>query len=403
MSPDRASCSTRCGIGVCGGGSRSTLRRRTDRAWARSAGRPSSAGSRLATPLPQLALGRAPASRRRGRPSRGRRRRRRARAGCASAGSRRRPGRRSAGVRPSSRSRQRGQPGRHLVDRRRGDDQDAEDGEQHQQRHHDVRPSAAGRAAGWTRRSRWRRRRTGAREASPSSGCGLPLAMWTMPREPKPSASQPITCRPAGPLCSGSRMLRHPMSTSITGTSQPTLPTEPDTTVRPTSMTPPGSCHQTAAAATTASPIRKSPTPSRRCSGSRSRAAPPILRAPAPTPWAVAIQVARDAAAERAEAARDRTAGRCGRHAVLDGGSVRWTSWLPSSTRSGCSACGYSVIGSSSLLVSSRRTGTRTCSCSATPAGKTYGSPWWKARPQSHQSHGPHGCVSPLSRPREAV
>ena len=113
-----------------------------------------------------------------------------------------------------------------------------------------------------------------------------------MPSEPKARASQPITCRPAGPLCSGSRMLRHPMRTSITGTSQPTLPTDPDTMVRTTSMAPPGSCHQTAAAATTASPIRNSPTPSRRCSGSRSRAAPPILRAPAPTPWAEAIQVA---------------------------------------------------------------------------------------------------------------
>ena len=35
-------------------------------------------------------------------------------------------------------------------------------------------------------------------------------------------------------------MLRQPMRTSITGTSQPTLPTEPDTTVRATSMAPPG-------------------------------------------------------------------------------------------------------------------------------------------------------------------
>ena len=36
---------------------------------------------------------------------------------------------------------------------------------------------------------------------------------------------------------------------------------------------------------------------------------------------------------------------------------------------------------------------TWTCSCSANPAGKTYGSPWHQRRPPSHQSHGSHGRV----------
>ena len=36
----------------------------------------------------------------------------------------------------------------------------------------------------------------------------------------------------------------------------------------------------------------------------------------------------------------------------------------------------------------------RTCSCSANPAGKTYGSPRHHPRQSSHQSHAPHECVS---------
>src|SRR5690349_19463911 len=57
-------------------------------------------------------------------------------------------------------------------------------------------------------------------------------------------------------------------------------------------MTPPGSCHHTAAATTIARPKRKSPTPSRRWSGSRSRADCPIDRATAPTAWAMPSQTA---------------------------------------------------------------------------------------------------------------
>ena len=89
--------------------------------------------------------------------------------------------------------------------------------------------------------------------ASPRAGCGLPAAMCTMPSTPKASAAQPMSWRPAGPLRSGSRMLRSPMNSSISGTSQPTLPTEPATMVRIVSIGPPGSCHHTAAAAMTAS------------------------------------------------------------------------------------------------------------------------------------------------------
>src|SRR5690349_3087401 len=57
-------------------------------------------------------------------------------------------------------------------------------------------------------------------------------------------------------------------------------------------MTPPGSCHHTAAATTIARPKRNSPTPSRRCSGSRSRADCPIDRATAPSAWAMPSQTA---------------------------------------------------------------------------------------------------------------
>src|SRR6476469_3016890 len=113
-----------------------------------------------------------------------------------------------------------------------------------------------------------------------------------MPSTPKDMAAQPTTWRPAGPLCSGSRMLRQPTQTSASGTRKPTLPTEPSTTVRAASMIEPGSCHQTAAAETTARPKRKSPIPSRRCSGSRSRAVCPMLRAVAPRAWAMASQTA---------------------------------------------------------------------------------------------------------------
>ena len=76
------------------------------------------------------------------------------------------------------------------------------------------------------------------------------------------------------------------------------------------SIRPPGSCHQTAAATTTASPNRNSPTPSRRCSGSRSWAVRPILRATAPTAWAMPSQIAAIPRPSAANSRTDRTAPR---------------------------------------------------------------------------------------------
>ena len=175
---------------------------------------------------------------------------------------------------------------------------------------------------------------------------------------------------PAGPpgrCARGSRMVRQPTYNSISGTSQPTLPTEPDTTVRAPSMTEPGSCHHTAPATTTASPTTKSPAPSRRCSGSRSRAAPPTLRAAAPTAWAdrqprhgQGPAEGAGRAAGPAPAPSARPGARCARSAH---GCARTSPELV--------CCGwYSGIG-----CSSRPCCLGTCSCSATPAGKTYGSP----------------------------
>ncbi len=127
---------------------------------------------------------------------------------------------------------------------------------------------------------------------SPRCGRGMPLAMCTRPSTPNSSAAQPMICRPAGPLLSGLRRLRQATKHSSSGTNQPSRPTEPLTTVRMPSPTPPGSCHQTAAATTTAAPIRNSPAPSRRCSGSSSRAVCPTLRTVAPRTWATPSQTA---------------------------------------------------------------------------------------------------------------
>ena len=122
----------------------------------------------------------------------------------------RRP-RRRASTRPSSRSRRARQPGRDLVDRRRGDDQDAEDREQHQQRHHDVRRAQqveqqarddeADGAAGLLEVARRRR----------AAGCGLPLAMCTMPSTPKRERgpADDLAAR-RGRCARGSRMVRQP-------------------------------------------------------------------------------------------------------------------------------------------------------------------------------------------------
>ena len=113
---------------------------------------------------------------------------------------------------------------------------------------------------------------------SGSPSCGLRVCRWRCARcraRRTAARSSRSTWRPAGPLASGSRRLRQPTKQSSSGTSQPSMPTEPATTVRVKSTEPPGSCHHTAAAATTARPTRNSPAPSRRCSGSSSRAVCP--------------------------------------------------------------------------------------------------------------------------------
>ena len=101
-----------------------------------------------------------------------------------------------------------------------------------------------------------------------------------------------MTCRPAGPVASGSRMIRQAARHRSSGTSQATMPTEPATTVRTPWPRSPGSCHHTAAAVTTAVPTRNSPRPSRRCAGSSSRAWWPTERTSAPTACESASQAA---------------------------------------------------------------------------------------------------------------
>ena len=107
--------------------------------------------------------------------------------------------------------------------------------------------------------------------------------------------------------------------------SRPCRPS-PATTVRAASMTDPGSCHQTAAATTTAEPKRKRPTPSRRCSGSRSRAVCPMLRATAPSAVRDRQPDRGDAAEEHGEEPRATGPGplRTARGAGRFGAGARW-------------------------------------------------------------------------------
>ena len=116
--------------------------------------------------------------------------------------------------------------------------------------------------------------------------------MWTMPSRPKRERrpADDLSTR-RGRCARGRAGCASPAYSTKNGTSQPTLPTAPAIIWRRNSITPPGSCHHTAAATTRARPIRKRPAPSRRCSGSRSRAERPMERATAPTVWAMASQI----------------------------------------------------------------------------------------------------------------
>ena len=273
--------------------------------------RPRRSGCALLAALLDLAVLEHRASRTPGRPSRGRCRRRAERPRRVRIGWVGSPSSSSASGRcgrAAGRGARRSRVG-HLVDRRRGDDQHAEERRAAPAAAPRRTACASGRAAGWRRRSRPRRRRLAGGSVSPLTGCGLPLAMCTMPSTPKAQrgpadrpGGRPGRCGRGRAGCASRR------STSTSGTNQPTLPTEPATMVRVTSMTAPGSCHQTAAATTTARPNRNRPTPSRRCSGSRSRADRPMLRAVAPRRVGDRQPDGGQAVSERAEGARDRSA-----------------------------------------------------------------------------------------------
>ena len=152
--------------------------------------------------------------------------------------------------------------------------------------------SRAGRSAAWPPRTRSPRRPAAAGGCRRARGSARRWRCARGPRTPKSSAVQPTTWRPAGPLRSGSRRLRHATKHSRSGTNQAMRPTEPATTARTASASPPGSCHHTQAATTTASPTSIRPAPSRRCSGSSSPAVCPTRRTADPMACATPSQAA---------------------------------------------------------------------------------------------------------------
>ena len=286
MSPESASCSTRSGSGVCGGGSRSAGRGLLDHRRGPVRLRGLGVVRALAAAAPALAVlqhravvGRVAHQRvdlagdiEVGTPAAARRPLRRGLVRRLVAVAAQRP---VAG---------RGQPRGHLVERGGGDDQHAEEARAAPAAAPRRTACAAGRGGARRRRSRSRRRPRAAvrRRRGPAAGCPWRCGRCRAPR--RPSAAQPTTWRPAGPLCSGSRRLRQPTTTqrSAAPASRPCR-REPVTTTRTAPISGPPSCHQTAAAETTARPNMSSPTPSRRCSGSRSRAPWPMPRATAPS------------------------------------------------------------------------------------------------------------------------
>ena len=198
MSPDSASCSTRCGqrrVREAAPARRRSARRR-------DLGRRVGVGL-LAAAAPHLAVLEHRASRRPGRPSRGRcrcrpwsRRASAATRGPGSAGSarpRRRSSAASAGERPSRRSRSAPRRLRHLVDGRRGDHQDAEQRTAARAAAPRRTACAAGRAAGSPPRSprphppaggRWRRR-------ARAAGCRWRCGRCRGRRRPGPPSRRP--------------------------------------------------------------------------------------------------------------------------------------------------------------------------------------------------------------------
>ena len=220
MSPDSASCSTRAGSGVCGGGSRSPF----SPAAAGGAGAGRGVGVDVGTRRPCASSGgrsrdpRAPASRRPGRRSSVRRPRRRCieptrRRGAAALERLRLLARRAwPPPRRSVTAEQpvagAAQPGGDLVDRRPVMTRTPKTASSTQQRDDDAACCAAGPSAARRRRSRCAPPASWSAVGVAMPGSGMPLAMWTRPSTPKSSAAQPITWRPAGPLRSGLRRVR---------------------------------------------------------------------------------------------------------------------------------------------------------------------------------------------------
>ena len=198
--------------------------------------------------------------------------------------------------------------------------------------------------------------------------------MCTMPSTPNSSAAQPITCRPAGPLCSGSRRLRQATKHSSSGTNHASRPTEPATTVRVTVAE-----DRRAAATRRRRRRRRRARPGTgrpRRAGAPARAhlrCCPTRRTPPPTTWAAPSQTRATAPAQGGEQPVDRRrpAAHRPRRRTL-------------ASAQAC-ACWWSSCPSNGIARSSPPS--QGCSCCATPSGKTYGSPWW--RMYGKTSHAP--------------
>ena len=291
------------------------------------------------------------------------------------------------------------QPGRDLVDGRGGDHQDTEECQQRQQRHHDVRGLEQV------------HQQLGDDEADCPArlleGCGVAelgggRAVGDV-HDPEHAEQQR---GPADHLAAGGAVglgvteVAPSDEASSSGTSHASNPTEPATTVRVKSPMPPGSCHHTAAATTRATPTRNRP---HRRDGVRDRARWRCARrgvrrrrwrAPAPArPSPAAGRLRRRTA--RRDPARCAPPGApvgelhcraCGRRSTSGRTSGR------ACARSCCPTAG-NVCSNSPVLTFGQR-----CSCHATPAGKTYGSPWFGIYPEDlicPSRHTPHSrCVA---------
>ena len=151
--------------------------------------------------------------------------------------------------------------------------------------------------------------------------------------------------------------------------------------------------------------IRNRPAPSRRCSGSRSRADCPIERATAPRAWAMPSQTD---ATPRPRPPNVRATGP-GPLRTARGRRTLWRSAASGRAGAALARAGSGALGgtpgSGARGLAPHCLGRRwngTCSSSATPAGKTYGSPCRDPTGESHQPHGSHGACRAHGRPRDS-